>query len=222
MDRLCRQLGGYRDLADPGCDRGIPRRGVYFFFDDKEPRSGGPGPRIVRVGTHAVSASSKSTLWGRLRQHRGTVGGRHPGGGDHRGSVFRLHVGEALLARGVYPDSIADAWPKSSATPGVRNVEYPLERDVSEYIRRLPFLWVNIDDPPSKESARATVERTSIGLLSCPATVAADPPTASWLGHHAARSSIRASGLWNVDYVGLRHDPAGLAGLAAAVEGSRA
>src|SRR5215207_7564170 len=73
-----------------------PRRGVYFFTELGEFRSGPPNVlRIVRVGTHAVSAGSKSTLWGRLRAHRGGREGR----GNHRGSIFRLHVGHALLAR---------------------------------------------------------------------------------------------------------------------------
>jgi hypothetical protein len=67
---------------------------VYFFFEDGEVRADG-GLRLVRVGTHALTATSKATLWGRLRQNRGQVGGRSPGGGNHRGSVFRRHVGAA-------------------------------------------------------------------------------------------------------------------------------
>jgi hypothetical protein len=32
-----------------------PRRGVYFFFENGEMRSEtGTGPRVVRVGTHAM------------------------------------------------------------------------------------------------------------------------------------------------------------------------
>ena len=73
-----------------------PTRGVYFFQEPGEHRKGYQDvPRIVRVGTHAVSANSKATLWNRLRTHRGD----RAGDGSHRSSVFRLHVGAALLAR---------------------------------------------------------------------------------------------------------------------------
>jgi hypothetical protein len=65
-------LGGKRTLA--GCDGRMswPARGVYFFFEPGEVRSDtGMGPRVVRVGTHALTASSRSSLWQRLSQHRG-------------------------------------------------------------------------------------------------------------------------------------------------------
>jgi len=52
------------------------------------------GNRVVRVGTHGLKTGSTSTLWGRVHQHRDT----REGGGNHRGSVFRLHVGQALAA----------------------------------------------------------------------------------------------------------------------------
>lgn len=68
-------------------------RGVYFFFETGESRPDGTTPHVVRVGTHAVSAGSKTTLWNRLSTHRGT----RSGGGNHRGSIFRLWVGTALL-----------------------------------------------------------------------------------------------------------------------------
>jgi hypothetical protein len=35
-------------------------------------------------------------LWGRLSQHRGYIKG---GGGNHRGSIFRLIVGASLIER---------------------------------------------------------------------------------------------------------------------------
>src|ERR1700693_889670 len=86
-------LGGKRILAD--CDGRMvwPDRGVYFFFVPGETRSDtGSGPRVVRVGTHALKAGSGTSLWQRLSQHRGIAA---TGGGNHRGSVFRLLVGTA-------------------------------------------------------------------------------------------------------------------------------
>jgi hypothetical protein len=53
---------------------GWPRHGVYFFFEDGQTRADGSG-RMVRVGTHALRPTDKTTLWGRLRQYRGRTGG---------------------------------------------------------------------------------------------------------------------------------------------------
>jgi hypothetical protein len=55
---------------------------VYFFREAGETRcDSGNGPRIVRVGTHALKAGSSTKLWTRLSQHRG----KSAGGGNHRG-----------------------------------------------------------------------------------------------------------------------------------------
>jgi hypothetical protein len=90
-------LGGYKYLRDCNGRMTWPKRGVYFVFEDGELREDRHTPRVVRVGTHAVSAGSRTTLWNRLSQHRGTFVGWPSGGGNHRGSIFRLHVGTALL-----------------------------------------------------------------------------------------------------------------------------
>ena len=74
-----------------------PARGVYFFREAGESRSDtGEGLRVVRVGTHALRAGGSTTLWSRLSTHRGQV---RSGGGNHRGSIFCLIVGTALIGR---------------------------------------------------------------------------------------------------------------------------
>ena len=46
--------------------------GVYFFHEPGEERlDTGVGPRIVRVGTHALKIGSSTKLWTRLSQHKG-------------------------------------------------------------------------------------------------------------------------------------------------------
>jgi hypothetical protein len=65
---------------------------------------------VVRVGTHALTAASSATLWDRLRQHRGHLGGRDPGSGNHRASVFRRHVGAALIGRDGQPPGLLASW----------------------------------------------------------------------------------------------------------------
>lgn len=96
IDAATSRIGGARTLYDASRDRSAPRRGVYFFLDPAEHRSDG-SPRDVRVGTHGLKAASSSTLRQRLSQHRGTISS---GRGNHRGSIFRLLVGQALIATG--------------------------------------------------------------------------------------------------------------------------
>lgn len=217
LDALSERLGGPRVLG--ACDgrMGWPERGVYFFFEPDEVRANGR-PRVVRVGTHALTAGSTSTLWGRLSQHRGHVGGAHAGGGNHRGSIFRHHVGTALLSRDGDPLGLARSW----ADRKQRNVaEHPHERRVSEHIRAMPFLWLDVDDAPGPLSDRGLIERGSIGLLSSSATRALDQPSATWLGHHSDRPAIAASGLWNVNHVGESPSAALLATMEVHINGIR-
>ena len=201
LEEVSDRRGGPRTLGECHGRMGWPRRGVYFFFEPGECREDLATPRVVRVGTHALRPSS-STLWGRLSQHRGSTAGGLPGGGNHRGSIFRRHVGEALLASSEYPPEISDTWGRGSSAPQeVRALEYPLERDVSRYIRAMPFLWVEVADPPSPASERGLIERGAIALLSNFAQPPIDPPSSTWLGRRSARAAIRSSGLWNVNHV---------------------
>ena len=195
------RLGGTRRLASCNGRMGWPQRGVYFFFEEGETREEARGPRVVRVGTHALR-STRTTLWGRLAQHQGTASGSTPGGGNHRGSIFRLHVGTALLARGDWPQSIRETWSEgSTASREIRAAEYPLERAVSEYIGNMPFLWLDVSDAPGKSCDRGLIESGIIALLSNFERPAIDAPSPMWLGRDAASERVRRSGLWNVNHV---------------------
>ena len=199
------RIGGARALAECSGTRDWPRRGVYFFREEGESRTDtGTGPRIVRVGTHALKAGSGTTLRSRLSQHRGQL---RSGGGNHRGSIFRLIVGTALIARDGYHCPTWDDR-KSSAPAAIRAGEQALERAVSEIIGAMPFLWVGIDDEPGADSARGIIERNAIGLLSNYGKEPIDPPSSRWLGHYCNRSRVRASGLWNANHVDEAYDPA--------------
>ncbi len=80
LDRLKQRVGGSRTLANIVNYRDWPNRGVYLFFEPSEVRSdSGKGPRVVRIGTHALGKGTRSTLRQRLGQHRG----RASGGGNH-------------------------------------------------------------------------------------------------------------------------------------------
>ena len=118
MTELEKKCGGMRTLAASNGRMNWPQRGVYFFFETGEARSvSGSGPRVVSIGTHALKAGGKTSLWTRLRTHKGREGGTCPGGGNHRGSVFRLHVGAALIARDDWDAGIAGQWGIGANTP---------------------------------------------------------------------------------------------------------
>ena len=208
------RCGGKRTLAECDAAKGWARRGVYFFFEPGEVRVDGHTPRVVRVGTHALRPSA-ATLWQRLAQHRGNAGGSSPGGGNHRGSIFRLHVGTALLARGVWPGSVRASWGVGSTAPAtLRAGEYALEKAVSAHIGAMPFLWVAVDGAPGPGSDRGVIETGTIALLSNYGRPVIDPPTPNWLGHDAASEYIRTSGLWNVNHVRAHADGRSLVVLA--------
>lgn len=222
LDQLRNRLGGYRRLRDCTGKSGWPDRGVYFFFEDGEFREDGKTLRVVRVGTHAVTTTSRTKLWKRLSAHRGNPGGTKPGGGNHRGSIFRLHVGTALLNQASYPEPVASSWGRGqSAAADIRGPEYPLERDVSGVIGSMPFLWLDVPDAPGPESHRAIIEMYGVGLVSNHGRPAIDPASSSWLGRKANRSHIRDSGLWNVNFVEGSHAPEFLDTLQLHVESRR-
>lgn len=201
LAKLEQRCGGKRRLAECHGRMGWPRRGVYFFFEDGELREDGVSPRVVRVGTHALRPS-KSTLWGRFSQHKGSTGGLTPGGGNHRGSIFRLHVGTAMLASGEWPESIRRSWAfGSTAGAVVRRAEYPLERAVSDCIGAMTLLWLEVDDPAGPASDRRVIEAGAIALLSNLDRAPIDAPSAGWLGRCASHRLVRESGLWNVNHV---------------------
>lgn len=195
------RLGGRRRLADCHGKLDWPRRGVYFFFEPGEERAEGSGLRVVRVGTHALKNNSRSTLWGRLRTHRGSL---KTEGGNHRASVFRFHVGMATLRREGLEKHYSTWMKVSTATKEIKSHEHSIERKVSEYIRAMPFLWLKVDDPPGPASKRAYFEQNSISLLSNYGKLGTDlidPPSKRWLGLCSGNPKICRSGLWNVDYV---------------------
>lgn len=193
-------------------------QGVYFFTEPGEFRATDSNhPRIVRVGTHAVSTGSKTSLRSRLRAHLGSRNGN----GNHRGSIFRLHVGAALLIR---EGTTIPSWGQGSSIPKdsplrelTKIAEMPWERKVSQFIGSMGVLWVDVPDTPSTTCKRAFIERNAIALLSNK-LAPRDPPSREWLGRCSPREDIRNSGLWNLKHVHEQYDPMFLDVLEIAVE----
>ena len=226
LDNLEQRVGGMRRLKNCTGYMDWPDRGVYFFLEPGETRESTDQLRVTRVGTHAVSEGSSTSLWDRLKQHYGTGSGSsdHPHGGAHRGSVYRKRVGEAVIEKYDLHDDYPD-WDKRWSSikrqrSEVRDEEYILERRVSTYIREQPFLWVNLDDEPSADSDRAYLEQNAIALLSNFEEQSIDPRRVGWLGQYTQSGGIRDSGLWNVNHVDERYDSGFLDLLENAVHGT--
>jgi hypothetical protein len=212
------KLGGKRTLSECNGRMTWPSRGVYFFFEPGEMRSeSGAGPRVVRIGTHATTAGAKSRLWGRLSQHRGTAS---TGGGNHRGSIMRLLVGVALKTKnatdqmgtwGIGQNSTIACVKLGLTSSELRPREHVLESAVSQYIRAMPFLWLNVDDVPGPKTDRGLIERNSIGLLSNYTQAPIDRPSDDWLGAYCDRERVQRSDLWNNNHVDEGYDSGFLA-----------
>ena len=214
LDRLAEHCGGPRLLQSCHGRMDWPQNGIYFFYEPGETRAGtGSGGRVVRVGTHGLKRGSQSTLWGRLSQHRGSSGS---GRGNHRGSIFRLLVGVALARQTnvLLPCSWGVAGSRDQAArrlnvdqSKISEAEAALESRVNDYIGQMPFLWLNVDDPPGPASIRGLIERNAIALLSNYRSPAPDCPSTDWLGHYSDRERVRISGLWNNNHVEEPYDP---------------
>ncbi len=201
MDKLkvicCNKLGfdNWIDIKLANCHGRMSywkkcKRGIYFFFDENEKRNNSDALRVVRVGTHAIKKDiGNFTLWERLKKHKGNNGNM---GGDHGNSKFRELVGEAMIEK----DGL--------------NWGIDLEREVSEYIRNLPFLILRVDPESDgrthmiNPNDRKYLERNIIGLLSDPENP--DDPSETWLGRSSPKCQVRESGLWQIQGVGELYD----------------
>lgn len=200
MESLRVGLSDFHTLRSRETLKLLPRKGVYFFFELGEMRRGNSSLRVVRVGTHAVSRGSKSSLRDRLRTHRGLI----QGGGNHRSSIFRLHLGLALKEHSSLHSF--SFWGKGqSATREITTAERELEAEVSRHIQDMPFLWIAVDDDSGPASDRSYIERNAIALISN-LLAPLDPPSDKWLGLWHPNELIRRSGLWNLNYVNDVYD----------------
>jgi hypothetical protein len=183
-------------------------RGVYFFFEPGELRANGNASRVVRIGSHS---GDKSSIESRIVGEHTTNWGR---------SVFRRHLGTALIQRGDFDTHIQPAdraawatkWYSSIGGSAVHTkpahlheILHPLHPIVTRTICDMSVVWVEI---PEKEK-RLEFEKQCIRLLSnyLRPDAPIDPASATWLGHFALREDIQSSGLWNLQHVKNAHTP---------------
>ena len=155
-------------------------KGVYFFFDPAEKINNGYN-RIIRVGSHGLSGKSNSTLKGRLRQHKGFLNG----GGNRRVSVFRRHVGNAIIKKENFDEKEVQ--------------DEVLEKMISDYINSLPLAVLLFED---KCKLRKDIEKKSIRLLS----ENMENININWLGTYSNNEKIKKSGLWNIQHVKIKKE----------------
>lgn len=194
LEKAERKIGGKKFLQDCNGRMPWPKQGIYFFFEDCEFREDMKAMRVTRVGTHAVSRNSKSTLWQRLRSHRGSKNLR----GNHRTSVFRQLIGDSINNR---DDLNVPSWNLSDITLEERNQEIELEKKVGVYLGNMPFIYIQAEDRAGIESIRCYIEKNSISLLSNYDRNPIDASSERWLGKYCFSEKVKKSGLWNQNHV---------------------
>lgn len=210
LGTLAEQTGGPFYLNDCDGHQNWPTRGIYVFFSPDTDPAIDPVQEwhISRIGTVGDSAGSSSSLWERLRQHRGNVSGKYgEGGGNHRGSIMRKHIGRAIIEN----EGLHDAhphWgtahrnlPDDIDTESLREQEHSLEQRVSDYIRSLPFVVIDIPGEPGPDCDRVRIEKNLIALVSHARRTRPRLMRDGWIGHASPKPEIHKTGLWNIHHV---------------------
>lgn len=163
----------------------LPANGVYLFFEEGETVviDGQHCNRIVRVGTHVKDGRFRD----RIRQHYGAHSSLN---GNKNGSVFRKHLGGALMRKVNQEDSRLPEWlrQKGDSDPA-------MEAQVSQCLRdHFTFVYFTVPDSAERLSLEA-------GLIALLAQYSLAVPSQEWLGQYAAAPEIRRTGLWNTQHV---------------------
>lgn len=176
LHRLFERLPRYewRDIDD------IPfENGIYIVYERGETYRG--FARVACVGAH----TSPDRLKQRLKDHFERE--------DRNASIFRKHIGMALLNRA--HDPYLDIWSLDTSRYPNRDRENPraearAERDVSAYMRvNLAFSVI----PVAPVEQRLRLKSAIIATLHQARDFA---PSDGWLGHDSPERKIRESGLW--------------------------
>jgi len=161
----------------------LPTNGIYFFYEEGELSAHNGKQRIVRVGTHGQSRTLKQRL------------GNDHYNGNREGSVFRKHLGTALLKRTGAPDTRISEWRKKrKKSPHWKEFE-GTEREVDETLRsRFFFRVIDIDNVDERQMFEEKIIAT---ISACPVC----RPSEKWLGNFAWSEKVRRSGIWNSNFV---------------------
>lgn len=165
--------------------KNLPENGVYIFFELGEEviPQGNVVDRIVRIGAHIKDYRFR----GRIRQHYGYKNSLK---GNKNGSVFRKHVGGALLRKANPQDPRLKDW---LTQDGPSFIE--VEEMVSSILREnFTFSCIRVDD----KEERLNLERALIAQF---AKYPLGSPSKDWLGLNADSEKVRKCGLWNSQHI---------------------
>ncbi len=158
--------------------KALPENGIYFFFEEGEKCqiNGKVWNRIVRIGTH----NADNRFRDRIRNHYK---------GNKNSSVFRTHVGSAIIQKNKISAIDVTDWMKHM-TPTNKDIE-----KLIDIVFKNEFKFRCVSVPTKKE--RLYLEEGVIALLSNSELKS----TPNWLGNYAAKQEIRNSYLWNIQHV---------------------
>lgn len=164
----------------------MPPNGIYIMFETGEMGHG--RDRIVRVGTH----TGDNQLPSRMLQHYVNE--------KKDRSIFRKHIGRALLSRD--GDPFLQQWNLDLTTSAAKKryaeiVDFEKQRQVesrvTEYLQqRLRFVCFRVDDKSARMKWESRIISTVSWCEEC-------SPSPDWLGLHSPTERIRQSGLWIVN-----------------------
>ncbi len=163
----------------------LPANGMCLFFEAGETccLKGKQVDRIVQIGSN----QSDGRFPGRIRQHYGRVNSL---GGNKNASIFRKHIGGALLSRSDPHDPRIEDWNKPEG-PTLADVEEWVSRELRD---RFSFICLPVDSHEDRLSLKK-------GLIALLAQHPLGHPSDSWLGRYALNPDISSSGLWNTQHV---------------------
>ncbi len=179
----------------------LPARGWCFFYEKGECRQNLSVQRVVRVESH-YEYDDKNSIYNQILTHRGNIAGVYSGGGNHRISVLRKHIGTAIMNK---LNRSCTTWENDKANTSTRKKEHWLELLVSEETSSMEVLVVPIEDSNPERIAKY-IEQNAIALLSNFNKKPMDGPSSDWLGNYCSNTLVRGSGLWNSNGVMYQYD----------------
>lgn len=192
--RIHKVLESLPKWREPSYD--MPKNGIYFFYEEGESTPHTGKQRIVRVGTHGTKKGIRRvrTLRQRLRDHYKDYKNHTC---PREGSIFRKHLGSALLKRAGGSERLIKEWMRGrkSLLWDTKNEFKETEQKVGEVLRsRFFFRVIHVNNAEE----RKVFEKKLIATISaCPVC----RPSEKWLGNFARSEKVRRSGLWNSNFV---------------------
>jgi|GEM_PF-122307 len=157
----------------------LPTNGIYFFYEEGEFCTHGNErqKRIVRVGTLRGDENFRSRINNHYR-------------GNKNSSVFRKHLGGALMRRKDPNDRRLKQWLEQDA-PTFQEMEAGVTKELKEHFS---FRCIPVEDKKERLQLEEELIATIAKCDKC-------KPSENWLGNFAADELVRKSGLWNHQHV---------------------